>query len=112
LQLTLIQNQYYKSNSFNSMKNLKPKHILYCFLIFSAFSSFLFVSCNKQKSEVPTDLKEQDFITKEIQAEYLQIKPSSKRTLWWTGSNGFLAKRGVNWFLLWSGRQEVVVGCL
>ena len=73
-----LQNQYYKSNSFNSMKNLKPKHILYCFLIFSAFSSFLFVSCNKQKSEVPTDLKEQDFITKEIQAEYLQIKPSSK----------------------------------
>jgi tetratricopeptide (TPR) repeat protein len=58
------------------MKNMKPKHILYCFLIFSAFSSFLFVSCNKQKSEVPTDLKERDFITKEIQAEYLQIKPS------------------------------------
>jgi tetratricopeptide (TPR) repeat protein len=62
------------------MKNLKPKHILYCFLIFSSISSFLFVSCNKQKSEVHADLKEQDFITKEIQVEYLQIKPSEQWT--------------------------------
>ena len=60
------------------MKNLKPKHILYCFLIFSTISSFLFFSCNKQKSEVPTDLKEQNFVTKKVQLEYLQIKPSEQ----------------------------------
>ncbi|WP_396167608.1 hypothetical protein [Flavobacterium sp.] len=60
------------------MKNLKPKHILYCFLIFSSISSFLFFSCNKQKSEVHTEVKEQDFVTKEVQLEYLQIKPSEQ----------------------------------
>ena len=60
------------------MKTLKPKHILYCFLIFSTISSFLFFSCNKQKSEVPTDLKEQNFVTKKVQLEYLQIKPSEQ----------------------------------
>lgn len=62
------------------MINLKPKYILYCFLIFSSISSFLFVSCNKQKSEVPAVLKERDFVTEEIQAEYIQIKPSEQWT--------------------------------
>lgn len=62
------------------MKNLKPKHILYSFLIFSSISSFLFFSCNKQKSEVQADLKERDFVTKEIQLEYLQIKSSEQWT--------------------------------
>lgn len=61
------------------MKNLKRKHILYYFIIFLSVSSFLLVSC-KKKAELHPDLKEQDFITKEIQLEYLQIKPSEQWT--------------------------------
>lgn len=60
------------------MKNLKRKHIVYYFFIFSSFLSFQFVSCNKQKSEFHTDLKERDFVTKEVQLEYLQIQPSEQ----------------------------------
>ena len=52
---------------------MKPKHILYCFLIFSAFSSSLFVSCTKEKSELPTTSIVRDFVVKDVDREYHEL---------------------------------------
>lgn len=55
------------------MKNLKPKYLVYCFLIILSLSSSLFVSCTKEKSELPTTSIVRDFVVKEVDREYHEL---------------------------------------